>query len=96
MSLCYSHHSHVVLRLQRDVQHFGPVDHPLHAGCGDGLPGDAVDLVEGVGFQEPLVRCSYEDLQPQRSRALVPVELVRATKAIKCMRHTELNYDSYH
>lgn len=50
VSLCYSHHSHVVLWLQRDLQHFCPVDHPLHAGCGDSLPSNAVDLVEGVGF----------------------------------------------
>ena len=81
----------MVLWLQRDLQHFGPVHHPLHAGCGDGLPGDAVDLVEGVRFQNPLVGCSYEDLQPHRSCALVPVELIRATKAIKFMLHTELN-----
>ena len=76
-SLFYLHHSHVVLWLQRDLQHFGPVHHPLHAGRGDGFPGDAVDLVESVGFQEPLVGCSYEDLQPQRSCALVPAELKR-------------------
>lgn len=52
----------MALWLQRDLQHFSAVDHPLHAGCGDGLPGDAVDLVEGVGFQEPLIGCSNEDL----------------------------------
>ncbi len=91
VSLQYSQHSHVVLWLQRDLQHFGPVYHPLHAGCGDGLPGDAVDLVESVGFQEPLVSCSYVDVQPQRSCALVPAELMKATKTIKRMLHTELN-----
>lgn len=79
-SPCYSQDSHVVLWLQKDLQHFGPVHHPLHTRCGDGFPGDAVDPVESVGFQDPLVSCSYEDLQPQWSRALVPTELVKETK----------------
>lgn len=91
VSLCYSHHSHVVLGLQRDFQHFGSVGHPLHTGRCDGLPSDAMHLVESVWLQQPLVGCSYEDLQPQWSRALVPKELVMATKAIKCTLHTELN-----
>lgn len=91
VSLCYLHHSHVVLWLQWNLQHFGPVHHPLHAACGDSLPCDSVDLVESVRFQEPLVSCSYKDLQPQWSCALVPTELVRATKAIKSMLHIKLN-----
>lgn len=81
----------MVLWLQRNLQHFGPIHHPLHAGCGDGLPGDTVHLIEGVRFEDPLVCCSYEDLQAQWSCAFVPTELVRATKAIKCLLHTELN-----
>lgn len=90
-SLFYSHDSHVVFRLQRDLQHFGPVDHPLHAGRGDRFASDAVDLVEGVGFQQPLVCCPYEDLQPQRSCALIPTELVGPMETIDYMPHTELN-----
>lgn len=78
----YSHNFHVVLWLQRDLQHFSPVDQPLQAGCGDGLPGDAVDLVEGVRFQKPLISRADEDLQPQWRRALVTTELVRAKKVV--------------
>lgn len=74
-----SHHSHVVLWLYGDLQHFGPIDHPLHAWSGDSLPCDTVHLVEGVGFEEPLVCRPYEDLQHQRSCALVSTELVRTT-----------------
>lgn len=44
-----------------------------------------MDLVESVGFQEPLISCSYEDLHPQWSCALIPVELVRTTRALKYM-----------
>lgn len=62
LSLSYSHHSHVVFWLQGDLQHFGPGDHPLHAGRGDSFPGNAVDLVESVRFQEPLVGRPDEDL----------------------------------
>lgn len=58
----YSHHSHVVLWLQRDLQHFGPIDHPLHAGRSDSFTGYTVDLVEGMGFQKPLICRPYEDL----------------------------------
>lgn len=61
---CYSHNSHVFLWLQSDLQHFCPIDHSLEAGCGNGLPRDSVDLVEGVGFQDPLVGCTNEDLEP--------------------------------
>ena len=75
----------MIFWLQGDLQHFSPVHHPLHAGCGDGLPSDAVDLIEGVGFQEPLVRRPDEDLQPQCSCALVPTELVKAAKGITIM-----------
>lgn len=73
----------MALWLQRDLQHFSAVDHPLHAGCGDGLPGDAVDLVEGVGFQKPLIGCSNKDLQRHCGCALVATELVTATRAVK-------------
>lgn len=76
----YSHHPHVILRLQRDFQHFSPVDHPLQAGRGDSLPSDAMDLVEGVGLQEPLVCRPDENLQPQWSRAVVPNKLWKATE----------------
>lgn len=61
---CYSHNSHVFLWLQSDLQHFCPVDHSLEAGRGNGLPRDSVDLVEGVGFQDPLIGCTNEDLEP--------------------------------
>lgn len=81
VSLSYSHHSHVVLWLQRDHQHFGPAHHPLHAGRGDSLPCDAVDLVKGVWFQELLVRCADIDLEPQLSSALVPAKLITANQA---------------
>lgn len=65
------------LRLQWDLQHFGPTDDPLHAGRGDRFPCDSVDLVECMRFQEPLVCSPYEDLQTQRGCALVPTELQR-------------------
>lgn len=68
------------LWLQSDLQHFCPVDHSLEAGCGNGLPRDSVDLVEGVGFQDPLIGCTNEDLEPEGICTLVPVELVRAKK----------------
>lgn len=77
VSLDYSHHSHVVLWLQRDLQHFGPVHHPLHAGRGNSLPGDAVDLVKGVRFQDLLIRCADIDLEPHLSCALVPAKLIK-------------------
>lgn len=60
--LYYSHHAHVVFWFKRNLQHFSPVDHRLHAGCGNSLPGDAMNLVEGVGFQEPLISCPNEHL----------------------------------
>lgn len=63
VTLSYSQHTHVVLWLQGYLQHFGSTDVPLHAGCGDGLPSDAVDLVEGVRFQKPLISRPNEDLQ---------------------------------
>lgn len=90
VSLCYSHYSHVGLWLQRDLQHFGPIHHPLHAACGDSLPSDAVDLVESVGFQEPLICCPNEDLQHQWSCSLVPMELEKTTKVLKYMYHSTL------
>lgn len=74
-SLHYSHHSHVVFGLQRDLQQFGPAHHLLHAGRGDGLPCDTVDLVKGVWFQELLIRCADKDLEPQLICTLVPEKL---------------------
>lgn len=58
----YLHYCHAVLWLERNLQHFGPTHHPLYTRRGDGLPGDAVDLVESVWFQESLVGCPYVDL----------------------------------
>lgn len=78
--LYYSHHSHVVLWLHRDLQHFGPVYHSLHAGCGNSLPGDAVDLVKGVWFQELLIRRADVNLKPQLSCTLVPTKLVKSNQ----------------
>lgn len=45
------------------------------AGCGHGLAGDAVDLVEGVRTQEAVVRCANEQLQGQRLTLHVAVQL---------------------
>lgn len=79
----------MVLWLKQDLQHFGPVDHPLHTRCGDGLPCDTVGLVEGMGFQEPFVCRPYEDLQRQWDCALIAKELVGATEPIN-ISHNEL------
>lgn len=79
VSLVYLHGSHVVLGLQGDFEHFSPVDHPLHAGCGDGLTGDAVDLVERMRLQRPLISRPDEDLQAQWSCALVSQKLAGET-----------------
>lgn len=42
---------------------------------GHRLPGDTVDLVEGVGPQQPVVSCADEQLQGQRLALHVAVEL---------------------
>lgn len=42
---------------------------------GHRLPGDAVDLVEGVGPQQPVVSRANEQLQGQRLALHVAVEL---------------------
>ncbi len=42
---------------------------------GHRLPGDAVDLVEGVGPQQPVISCANEQLQCQRLALHVAVEL---------------------
>lgn len=81
--LFYSHHSHVVLWFQRDLQHLRPVHHPLHAGCGDSLPGDAVDLVKGVWFQELFVRRADVDLEPQLCCPFVPMKLVKSNQMLE-------------
>lgn len=39
------------------------------------LPGDAVNLVEGVGPQEPVVSCANEQLQGQRLTLHITVQL---------------------
>lgn len=58
-----SHCFHVVLWLQGDLQDFGAVDDLLIAGGRNGLTGDAVDLVKGVGLEDALICCTNEDLQ---------------------------------
>lgn len=71
----HSHGPHVVLRQQWDLQHLGVVVQRLVAGRGHRLPGDAVDLVEGVGPQQPVVGRADEQLQGQRFVLHVAVEL---------------------
>lgn len=73
------HCSHVVLGLQRDLQDLGAIDLSLLAWCGDRFPRDAVHLVEGMGFEEPLVSRSDEHQQAQWSSASVPMKLSRDT-----------------
>lgn len=69
------HGLHVVLWLQRDLQDFGAVDNFLITRGGDSFPGDAVDLVEGVRFEDALVSRADEDLQTERFLASVAVKL---------------------
>lgn len=78
----------MALWLQRDLQNLRPTDHPFQAWRGDGLPSDAVHLVKGVGFQELLVCCPDEDLQPHRSRTLVSMKLKRGTQEFTDMIYT--------
>lgn len=47
----------------------------LIAGGGDSLACDAVDLVEGVRLQDPLISRADEDLQAQRLFASVSMQL---------------------
>lgn len=47
----------------------------LVAGGGDGFAGNAMDLVESVRLQDPLVCCANKDLQTQRFLAPVSTEL---------------------
>lgn len=47
----------------------------LVARGGHRLPGDAVNLVEGVGPQEPVVSCANEQLQGQRLALHVTMQL---------------------
>lgn len=49
--------------------------HGLVARGGHSLPGDTVDLVEGVGPQQPVVSCANEQLQGQRLALHVAVKL---------------------
>lgn len=49
----------------------------LVARGGHRLPGDTVDLVEGVGPQQPVVSCANEQLQGQRLALHVAVKLRR-------------------
>lgn len=51
--------------------------HGLVARGGHRLPGDAVDLVESVGPQQPVVSCADEQLQGQRLALHVAVKLRR-------------------
>ena len=71
----YSHGSHVVLWEQGDLQHLGVGLQDLVACGGHGLAGDAVDLVEGVGAQQAVVRRADEELQGERLVLHVAVEL---------------------
>lgn len=57
---------HVVLWEEGYLQHLGVVEGGLVTGRGDGLPRDAVDLVEGVRPHDALVRRADEDLQVDR------------------------------
>lgn len=58
-----SHGSHVVLRQQRNLQHLGVGLHGLLACSGDGLSGDAVNLVEGVRSQKSVICRANEELE---------------------------------
>lgn len=49
--------------------------HGFVAGRGHGLARDAVDLVEGVGSEQPVVRRANEQLQRQRLAFHVAEEL---------------------
>lgn len=71
----FSHCFHVVLWLQRDLQHFGAVDDLLKAGGGHRFASDAVNLVEGVRLEDALVRRADEDLKAERLLASVAVQL---------------------
>lgn len=71
----YSHGPHVVLWQQRDLQDLGVVVHGLVARGGHRLPRDTVDLVEGVGPQQPVVGGANEELQGQRLALHVAVKL---------------------
>ncbi|TNN65259.1 hypothetical protein EYF80_024548 [Liparis tanakae] len=57
--------------VDRDLQDFGAVDDLLVAGGRDRLPGDAVDLVEGVGLEDALVSRPDKDLEGERLLASV-------------------------
>lgn len=73
----YSHGPHVVLWQQRDLQDLGVVVHGLVARGGHRLPCDTVDLVEGVGPQQPVVSSANEELQGQRLALHVAMKLRR-------------------
>lgn len=71
----YSQGPHVVLWQQWDLQDLGVVVQGLVARRGHRLPGDTVDLVEGVGPQQPVIGRADEQLQGQRLALHVAVEL---------------------
>ena len=71
----YSHGAHFVLGQQWNLQHLGVGLQDLMAGGGDGLAGDAVDLVEGMGPQETVVCRTNEQLQGQGLTLHVALEL---------------------
>ncbi len=58
----YSHGPHVALGQQRNLENFGVGLHDLVAWCGHSLPGNAVDLVEGVRPEKTVVCCPNEQL----------------------------------
>lgn len=81
----YSHGPHVVLWQQRDLQDLGVVVvQRLVARRGHRLAGDAVDLVEGVRPQQPVVGRADEQLQGQRLALHVAVELGREKERRSC------------
>lgn len=60
------HCSHVVLWKKWDFQDFGVGKYCFVAGGGNGLAGDPVNLVEGMGPQQAVVCSPNEQLQRER------------------------------
>lgn len=74
-----SHSLHVALRKQRDLQQFGTVLKHLVTGCGHSLACDAVDLIEGMRPQHPVVCRPDEQLERQGLALHVAMELRNKT-----------------
>lgn len=60
------HCSHVVLWKKWNFQDFGVGKYCFVAGGGNGLAGDPVNLVEGMGSQQAVVCSPNEQLQRER------------------------------